>query len=168
MKRTTAIALLALVLPLGLSAADSPRFRANLVGSSEVPSINTDGSGTFHSYLASDGLHYELTYKDLKGGAITQAHIHLGERHTNGGIMVWLCSNMAGSPAGVPSCQSSPGRVVGIISSDDVVGPATQGVTAGEFRALVKSLHNGTAYANVHTQMFPSGEIRGHVARYVP
>lgn len=168
MKRTTAIALLALALPLGLSAADAPRFRANLAGSSEVPSINTDGSGTFHSYLASDGLHYELIYSNLKGGAISQAHIHMGERHTNGGVMVFLCSNMAGSPAGVPSCPASPGRVVGIISSDYVVGPMAQGVTAGEFRALVKSLHNGTAYANVHTATFPSGEIRGQVARFVP
>jgi hypothetical protein len=168
MKRTTAIALLALALPLGLSAADAPRFRANLAGSSEVPSINTGGSGTFHSYLASDGLPYELTYKELKGGAISQAHIHLGERHTNGGIMVWLCSNMSGSPAGVPSCQSSPGRVVGIISSNDVVGPTAQGVTPGEFRALVKSLHNGTAYANVHTATFPSGEIRGQIRRFIP
>lgn len=168
MKRIAAYALIALALPLALSAADAPRFRAQLVGSSEVPAISTSGSGTFHSYLASDGLHYELTYKNLEGGAISQAHIHLGERHTNGGIMVWLCSNMAGSPAGVPSCQSSPGRVIGIISSDDVVGPMAQGVSAGEFRELVKALHNGTAYANVHTATYPSGEIRGNISRYVP
>ena len=168
MKRTAAYALLVLALPFALSASDTMRFRAQLAGSSEVPSINTNGSGSFHSYLASDGLHYELTYKDLKGGAISQSHIHLGQHHTNGGIMVWLCSNMAGSPAGVPSCQSSPGRVVGIISSDDVVGPMAQGVTAGEFRALVKALHNGTAYANIHTAQFPSGEIRGQIKRYIP
>jgi CHRD domain-containing protein len=171
MKATTAtVLLLALALPLGVSAADPPRFRANLVGSSEVPAINTDGSGTFHSYLASDGLHYELTYKNLKGGAITQAHIHLGERHTNGGVMVWLCSNMASppTPPGVPACPASPGRVIGIISSLDVVGPEAQGVTPGEFRALVKALVNGSAYANVHTATFPSGEIRGSIAQYVP
>jgi len=108
MKRTAATALLALALPLGLSAADASRFRANLSGSSEVPSISTNGSGTFHSYLASDGLHYELIYRDLKGGAVTQAHIHLGERHTNGGIMVWLCSNVAGSPAGCRRASLPP------------------------------------------------------------
>lgn len=170
MKRTTATALLALLLPLGVSAADPPRFRAQLVGSSEVPAINTDATGRFHSYLASDGLHYELVYQNLKGGAVTQAHIHLGERHTNGGVMVWLCSNMASppTPAGVPACPASPGRVTGVISSLDVVGPAAQGVTAGEFRALVKALHNGTAYVNVHTATFPGGEIRGQAARHMP
>ena len=169
MKRITATALLlALALPLGVSAADPPRFRANLAGSSEVPAINTDGSGTFHSYLASDGLHYELIYRNLKGGAVAQAHIHLGERHTNGGIMVFLCSNLPNPPLGTPACPSPSGRVIGIISSLDVVGPAGQGVTAGEFRALVKALGNGTAYANVHTATFPAGEIRGSIARHVP
>ena len=169
MKRTTAtLLLLALALPLSVSAADPPRFSARLAGSSEVPTINTDGSGVFNSYLASDGLHYELTYRDLKGGAITQAHIHLGERHTNGGIMVFLCSNLPSPPLGTPACPSSSGRVIGIISSLDVIGPAAQGVTPGEFRALVKALVKGTAYANVHTATFPSGEIRGSIARKVP
>lgn len=169
MKRTIAL-VLALSLPLGLSAADPPRFRAQLSGSSEVPTIHTDATGRFHSYLASDGLHYELVYRDLAGGAVSQAHIHLGERHTNGGVMVWLCSNLASppTPAGVPACPASSGRVIGIISSMDVVGPSAQGVSPGDFRALVKALHKGTAYANVHTEGFASGEIRGQIARHVP
>jgi hypothetical protein len=169
MKRITATALLlALALPLGVSAADPPRFRANLAGTNEVPTINTDGSGVFNAYLASDGLHYELIYKNLKGGAVTQAHIHLGERHTNGGIMVFLCSNLPSPPLGTPACPTPSGRVIGIISSLDVIGPAAQGVTPGEFRALVKALTKGTAYANVHTATFPAGEIRGSVARQSP
>ncbi|GAB3097063.1 CHRD domain-containing protein [Lysobacter terrae] len=161
--------LLALLIPLCASAADPTiRFRANLVGSSEVPSISTPGTGTFHSYLASDGLHYELIYKDLKGGAITQAHIHLGQQHTNGGIMAFLCSNLASPPPGTPACPASPGRVIGIISSLDVIGPAGQGVSAGDFRALIKAMDRDAAYANVHTATFPSGEIRGVVSRFEP
>lgn len=167
MKRTLVFALLALAAP-GLSASDPVRFRATLGGNSEVPSISTAGSGSFHSYLASDGLHYELTYDNLEGGAVQQAHIHLGQRHTNGGIVVWLCSNLASppTPAGVPACPASPARVIGIVSAMDVVGPSAQGVSPGEFRELVKALANGTAYANVHTASFPSGEIRGVVARF--
>lgn len=168
MKRTAAIALLLAALPLAVPAADTPRFRATLTGNSEVPTISTKGTGTFHSYLASDGLHYELTYRDLEGGAVSQAHIHLGQQHTNGGPIVFLCSSMAGRPATVPSCQSSPGRVIGIISSADVVALPAQGVAAGEFRALIKALGNGTAYVNVHTATYPSGEIRGQVSRFTP
>lgn len=170
MKRTIAIALLGLSLPLTLAAADNPRFRATLSGNSEVPSISTSGSGRFHSYLASDGLHYELVYRDLEGGAISQAHIHLGQHHTNGGIIVWLCSNLASppTPAGVPACPASPGRVIGILASMDVVGPAAQGIDPGEFRALVKAIGNGTAYANVHTATFGGGEIRGTISPFVP
>lgn len=166
MKRMIVTAL-ALALPLGVSAADPTQFRAELRGSSEVPAINTEAKGRFNAYLAGDGLHYELLYRDLRGAAVTQAHIHLGERHTNGGVMVWLCSNLASppTPAGVPACPSAPGRVSGVIAPLDVVGPAAQGVAPGEFRALVKALHNRTAYANVHTDTFPSGEVRGQVAR---
>ena len=82
--------------------------------------------------------------------------------------MVFLCSNLPSPPLGTPACPSSPGRVIGIISSLDVIGPAAQGVTPGEFRALVKALVKGTAYANVHTATFPSGEIRGSIARKAP
>ena len=168
MNRITAIALLGFCFPLCANAADPPRFRATLTGNSEVPAISTAGSGTFHSYLASDGLHYELTYKDLEGGAIQQAHIHLGQQHTNGGVIVWLCSNLPSppTPVGVPTCPASPGRVIGVISSIDVVGPAGQGISPGEFRALVRALGNGTAYANVHTETFPAGEIRASISRF--
>lgn len=170
MKRTIAIALLGACLPLTVTATDPPRFRANLAGSSEVPSVSTTGTGRFHSYLASDGLHYELVYRDLEGGAVAQAHIHLGQQHTNGGVIVWLCSNLPSppTPAGVPACPASPGRVTGIIASLDVVGPTGQGIDPGEFSALVRALGNGTAYANVHTATFAGGEIRGSIARFEP
>lgn len=170
MKLPLVTALLGLCLPLCVSAADPPRYRATLSGNSEVPSISTSATGRFHSYLASDGLHYELVYKDLEGGDVAQAHIHLGQQHTNGGVIVWLCSNMDSppTPAGVPSCPDSPGRVIGVIGSMDVVGPAAQGLEPEDFRALLKALGNGTAYVNVHTASFPTGEIRGTTSRFVP
>ena len=37
-------------------------------------------------------IEYWLTYDDLNGtGTITQSRIHLGDKGTNGGIMLWLC-----------------------------------------------------------------------------
>ncbi|HEV8694541.1 MAG TPA: CHRD domain-containing protein [Lysobacter sp.] len=170
MKQITAISLLGFCcLPLSVAAADT-QFAARLTGNSEEPSISTGASGTFRAYVAGDGLHYELTYKGLEGGAVTQAHIHLGERHTNGGVMVWLCSNLPSppTPSGVQSCPAPPARIVGIATAANVVGPAGQGVTAGEFAALIKALGNGTAYTNVHTALFQTGEIRASISRVVP
>ena len=38
-----------------------------------------------------------------------------------------------------------------------------QGIAAGEFFSLVRALRAGFAYANVHTDVFPGGEIRGQL-----
>jgi hypothetical protein len=46
-----------------------------------------------------------------------------------------------------------------------VIGPAGQGVAAGEFAEVLQAIRAGAAYANVHTTNFPAGEIRGQVER---
>jgi hypothetical protein len=167
MKRIVAISLLGFCLPLSAAATDPTQYVGRLTGNSEVPSISTAATGRFRAYLARDGLHYELTYKGLEGGAIAAAHIHLGQRHTNGGVIAFLCSNPPASP-GLPTCPAAPARVKGIVTAANVIGPAGQGITAGEFDALIKALGNGTAYVNVHTATFPSGEIRASVHRVSP
>lgn len=167
MKRIAAISLLALSLPFAASAQDPTQYTARLTGIQEVPSISTLGVGRFRAYVASDGLHYELTYSGLEGGDLVASHIHLGERHTAGAPIVWLCTNQASppAPAGVQSCPAQPGRIVGIITPDNVVGPAAQGIAPGEFEELVRALGNGTAYVNVHTTQFPTGEIRASIRK---
>jgi hypothetical protein len=53
--------------------------------------------------------------------------------------------------------------VTGTLVAADVVGPSAQGVAAGEFAEFVKALRKRAAYVNVHTDLYPSGEIRGNV-----
>ena len=55
--------------------------------------------------------------------------------------------------------------MTGTISAANVIGPATQGVTAGEFQAVVDALESDTTYANIHSTAFPAGEIRGEIRR---
>ena len=45
----------------------------------------------------------------------------------------------------------------------NVVGPAGQLIAAGEFEELVKAIHAGVTYANVHSSVLPLGEIRGQI-----
>ncbi len=45
-----------------------------------------------------------------------------------------------------------------------VLAVPSQNVTAGDFAGLVKILRVHLGYANVHTPLFPAGEIRGQVS----
>jgi hypothetical protein len=143
-------------------------FHAVLIGYNEVPSISTRGSGTFSARLRSaTELEYRLTYRNLEGaltpgtGASGQAHIHLGERHTNGGVSAFLCGGGDKDPCPTPT--TNPATVEGIIDPADVIGPSGQGITAGEFAELIRAMRHGATYANVHTVTFPGGEIRGQI-----
>jgi hypothetical protein len=139
-------------------------FKARLRSLNEVPSVVSGASGKFDADLGRGGgqITWELRYEGLEG-AVTQAHIHVGQRHTNGGISVFLCSNLGNGPAGTQACPMPPARISGTITPADVIGPAGQGVSAGEFADLLKALKAGAAYANVHSTLYPAGEIRGQI-----
>jgi hypothetical protein len=137
-------------------------FHASLDGFSEVPSVSTTGNGTFRARLeSSNTLRYRLTFRDLEGGAVSGAHIHLGERHTEGGIIVHLCDNVQATPT--PACVSP---VEGTVTAANVVGPAAQGIDPAEsdrFEEMIRAMRHGATYVNVHTATYPDGEIRGQV-----
>jgi hypothetical protein len=76
---------------------------------------------------------------------------------------VFLCSNLDGAPAGTPACPRRRGSVSGVITRADVIGPGAQGLAAGHFNELVRAIGAGATYVNVHTDRFPSGEIRGPI-----
>ncbi len=145
---------------------DDNSFKAKLEGYQEVPAVSSPGSGKFSASLLPDGsLQYEISYQNLQGTPF-MSHIHLGNRNTNGGIMVWLCGSApATPPAGTPGCPVPDGTVTGTLTAAQVVGPAGQLIAAGEFGEVIKALKTGTAYVNVHSSLVPSGEIRGQIKR---
>ncbi len=163
---TFALTLIAgLCAPQAFADDDDNTFKARLEGYQEVPAVSSPGSGRFKAKLEADGatISYELTYDGLQGVPF-MSHIHLGQQHTNGGIMVWLCGNApAVPPADTPACPVPGGTVTGMIQSAQVVGPATQLLGPGEFAEVVKAMKSGAAYVNVHTDLVRSGEIRGQV-----
>lgn len=145
----------------------APRYVARLVAVQEVPSVSSAARGSFSATIDADAqtISYELKFEGLEG-AVAQAHIHTAQVGVNGGIMVWLCGTTAfPGPAGTPVCPASPGTVTGMLTPTQVVGPAGQGIAAGEFAEVVAAIQNGVAYANVHSAKFAGGEIRGQIRR---
>ena len=159
-------AALAVALVFASVHAEDKAFKAVLVGTQEVPAVSTTAHGGFALRLSPDGaaLHYELAYDGLEGD-VTQAHIHVGQKDVNGGISAFLCSNLPSPPPGTQPCPPPPASISGIITAADVIGPASQGVAAGEFDELVRAIRRGVAYANVHSTKFPGGEVRSQIDR---
>lgn len=146
------------------SRAEDRQFRVVLEGAQEVPALTTDARGSFRARIANDGgaIYYELSYGGLEG-AVTQAHIHIGQMSVNGGVAAFLCSNLGNGPAGTQACPAAPARITGVITAADVIGPAGQGVTAGQLDEVIQAMRDGIAYANVHTTVYPGGEIRSQL-----
>jgi|SRR4051812_4059071 len=135
---------------------------AHLRSYEEVPALSTPASGVFLGTINAAGteINYQLHYSNLQG-KVTQSHLHFGQKSVNGGIMIFLCSNLGNGPAGTQACPQD-GTISGVIHASDVTGNA-QGIVPGELFEIIQGIRGDVVYANVHTDQFPGGEIRGQV-----
>jgi uncharacterized protein (TIGR03118 family) len=112
-------------------------FTVLLNGASQVPEVNTPGTGIGSLSLEGSNLTWNISFSGLSAPA-TMAHIHAAATATN--------------TAGV--------------ALPFTVAPVTSGTisgTAGISTDLVADILNGMAYVNIHTANNPSGEIRGQI-----
>jgi CHRD domain len=136
-------------------------FSARLNGWEEDPTQVTTGTGKFRAEVDSaTQISFRLSYRNLEGTNVVQAHIHIGDRHESGGISAWLCGGTT-----QPACPAGPtATVTGTIEAADITGPVGQGVEPGNFADLLRAVRRGETYANVHTSpRAPAGEIRGQI-----
>ena len=104
----------------------------------ETTGSNTGASGFFSYTVEGTQLCYTLTVNGLSGNAVA-AHIHLAPRHVAGPIKI---------PLSVPSAANF----------------STSGCTMADASLLADLQANPKAYyVNVHTQLFPGGEVRGQL-----
>jgi hypothetical protein len=151
-----------------LAGGSGPGFNhlsATLGGYQETPSISSTGSANFTADVAKDGqsVDWKMSYAALEGN-ITQSHIHFGQRGVAGGISVFLCTNLGNGPAGTQACPGPhDGTISGTFRPVDVIGPTAQGIAAGEWDELMNAIDAGKAYANIHSTIWPAGEIRAQL-----
>ena len=166
----TAAATLAVAAP---AFADNFSFPTTLSGYNETPStLNSPAAGQFLAKVSKDesSISYTLTYSGFANTTVTQAHIHFGRPALQGGIVLFLCTNLT-PPAGVPvppPCPLTGGTVTGTLTAANLIAVSAQGIDSdgAGFAEVIKALRNGAAYANVHTTVHPGGEIRGPLGKF--
>jgi hypothetical protein len=150
--------------------------QADLDGLQQVPAVITTGTGNINVSTDDEAgtITYTLQYSHLaKTGEVRFADIHFGQNQANGGIIVFLGSNVttAGTtpvPADTPPAPPAPVgaeevTVTRTVGAESIVGPAQQGISPGDMAAALRAIRSGLVYAQVHTVAFPEGEIRGQI-----
>jgi len=136
---------------------------ANLSGFRETTSILSNGSASFRAEVKGGSLTYTLRFSGLTSPAV-QSHLHFAQPGVNGSVFLFLCGSAASpGPAGTPTCPPNGGTVTRTVTGAAILALPANNLTAGDFQGALRIIQNGDAYANIHTTMFPAGEIRGQV-----
>jgi hypothetical protein len=164
MKLLTAIAGAVLLLSCGTIQASIIQFTTVLSGAAEDPPRDTPGTGQSQVIYDPDARTMQLivSFADLLG-PVSAAHIHAPTATPFAGLA---------SPATqVPSLVGFPhGATAGTYDHlFDLTEPSSYNPSflaanmnvAGAEAALISALAEGRAYLNIHTSVFPGGEIRG-------
>ena len=171
-KFATILSLSAMFLPaLGDAASAQQERSERLLGGNENPPVISAGSGSFEVRFEGDSATFRLRYDVASEGSdATQAHLHISNPGTNGGIVVWFCTTegIEGAPEGTPECPHSPAELTGEISVEDVLAvaagdPPVEIIAAGDFEGLQRLIEQSSVYVNVHSDNHPPGEIRGQM-----
>ncbi len=158
-----AIGVASVVVIASAIAVNNPNAKTRLKGFEEVPAISTSAAGKFEAKVTRNGpIRWELSYRGVP--EVSQAHLHFAQKGVNGGIVVFLCTNLGNGPPGFDTlCPAGSATLTGTITEDDVLEIATQGIEAGAIDELRRAVRAGVVYANVHSDLFPGGEIRGQL-----
>ena len=158
----------AAVLLLAQAASATPlTFTATLSGATESPPTGSPGTG--HAIVVLDPvantLHVDVTFSGLEAGT-TASHIHCCLPSPEApGVNVGVATTtptFPGFPLGVTA-----GTYVhdfGLLDPgtyNPAFVTAEGGTILGARNALVAGIEAGETYLNIHTSLFPTGEIRG-------
>jgi len=155
-----------LVFAVSQASAAIFTFTTTLNGANEFPPNGSPGTGTA-TVLWDDAAHtmtVSVTFSGLTG-TTTASHIHCCVSPMavtpTAGVATQL-PTFSGFPLGVTSGSfTQTFDMTNASSYNPAFVTANGGTVAGAEAALLAGLHAGTAYLNIHTLLFPAGEIRG-------
>ena len=131
-----------LKLGVGRAGAVSPgctSWSASLSASNEVPPNSSPATGSFSATLGAGEITYQLTWSNLTTPAVA-AHIHVAPPGVNGPIVIPLSVSAATS------------------------GSTNATITVDQALINQISASPGGYYVNVHSTLYPGGEIRGQLS----
>ncbi|MFK7937624.1 MAG: CHRD domain-containing protein, partial [Saprospiraceae bacterium] len=120
-------------------------FTTNLFGNNEVPTVMSSGHGAILLDLQDSILTVSGSFADLDGNftGTPGAHLHFGAAGQNGEVSI---------PLQVTADANGQGGIL---------DPANNVYTVDG--SLVAALMTRNIYANIHTDLHPSGELRGQI-----
>jgi hypothetical protein len=140
-------------------------FTASLSGPNEAPPVDSPGIGfatvTLDSVLRT--MRVQITFSGLTGNT-TVAHIHSATPTPFTGLagVATQTPSFPGFPTGVTAGSYDQTFNMALLSSyNPAFVTANGGTTDSAQAALFNGIATGRAYVNVHTNVFPTGEIRG-------
>jgi len=145
----------------GSAFAGDEKFSATLSGAQEVPEVVTPATGKIKAKFDKGftAVTVDLKIEDLVG-SLTGAHFHCARPGANGPVALGLMS---------PGPLSFDGkRIRGTLTNADFAGAdclPTIGRPVNNIVALAFAMQDGLIYVNVHSDVNPSGEIRGQMRK---
>jgi hypothetical protein len=138
-------------------------YGASLTGAAERPiPVVTDAFGTVSVSIDDAGttLAVTLSFEDLTGPAVA-AHIHCC---TDEAGAAGVAIGMTGFPAVGTGTYSATFDLFSAATFNAGFLAASGGTAAGARARLLSELAAGRGYFNIHTGLFPGGEVRGQLA----
>ena len=149
------------------SHAATQTYKGVLSGAAEVPATASAGSGSVViTYTAAT--HVMVVTGNFSGlsGTSTSAHIHCCIDPASNVMVATQTPSFSGFPLGVTAGSYSNNFDLTLTSSfNSAFITAHGGTAAGAEIALLAGFATGTAYLDIHSTVFPGGEIRAQLPR---
>jgi CHRD domain/PEP-CTERM motif len=169
MKTSNAWLALVVLLVVHGSARSDFIATATLTGGAEDTNSPGTGYGTVTYNAAAQTLTVELTFSGLESptaippGIPGAAHIHFGVPAPPGGpiLFPFIGPYANDFPLGVTSDTAEP--YVTTLTPASLLLDTANGINGITFAEAVNDIEAGETYFNIHTVMFPGGEIAGQI-----
>ena len=149
----------------GVAKADQLAFTATLTGSQEVPPTGSPGIGS--ALVTVDTIAKLMTVNVSFSGLVSPtiaSHIHCCAPPGTNAMVATTVPTFPGFPLGVTSGTYLQTFDLNLAATyNPAFITANGGTVAAAQAAFIAGLVNGQTYLNIHTSMFPGGEIRGQL-----